>query len=85
MIELFRDISEETLAKLNDDVNARKNMARIGAWFVEVSINMMQESPEFRKTLSRAMTEFLKYPESWEAINQSMTAYREFLTDQHHH
>ena len=85
MMEMFRDVSEETLAKLNDDVSARESIARIGAWFVEISISMMQESPAFRKALAQAMTEFLKHPEFWEAINQSMTAYREFLTDPHHH
>ena len=44
----------------------------------DIGVDMLKESPEFRKAFARIHNEFLKYPESRETIEQAIKAQKEF-------
>jgi len=44
-----------------------------------MSAEAMKTSPEFRRGFARAHSEFLKYPECRETLEQSIEAYETYL------
>lgn len=44
----------------------------------DIGVDMLRESPEFRRAFARIHNEFLKYPESRETIEQALQAQKQF-------
>jgi len=44
----------------------------------EIAIHLLRESPEFRRQFARIHSEFLKYPESREVIEDSIKAFSKY-------
>ncbi len=48
----------------------------------EAATHFLQESPEFRKKFAKIHSDFIKSPESAEVIEDSITAYNNFIKEE---
>ncbi|WP_034602559.1 hypothetical protein [Clostridiisalibacter paucivorans] len=61
-----KNVREEDTRDLNQVTELFNNLT-------EVAIRIMQDDPEFRKNFGRIHSEFLKYPEGQQLVNEIMT------------
>jgi len=75
LINMLSGITDEAIKKMKGaNPEERQRIARITAEFLDLGIQLLRESPEFRSAFARIHTEFLKFPESGETIQQAIIA-----------
>lgn len=73
-------IMEKLVDELKEsDPGKRDHFIKIAVSLFDISTEAMKTSPEFRRGFAKAHSEFLKYPECRETLEQSMEAYKTYL------
>ncbi|MCL6478531.1 MAG: hypothetical protein K6T65_08940 [Peptococcaceae bacterium] len=79
LIDILAGITEETIKKMREaGPEERRSMAQLFSEMLDLSTELLKESPELRRAFSRAHAEFLKYPQCAGTIRQALEAYKEF-------
>ena len=74
------NMMEKLINELKDsDPEKRDHFIKIAVTLFDMSAEAMKTSPEFRRGFARAHSEFLKYPECRETLEQSIEAYETYL------
>lgn len=81
IIDFISGMAEDTLQKIKKDPEKYRNFISAAVAVLDTSTEMLKESPEFRRAFARVHSEFLRYPESRETIEQAFQAQQEFVPD----
>lgn len=71
MEKLVKEIKESNPEK-------REHLINSSVMLFEISTEALKNSPEFRKGFAMVHSEFLKYPECQDTIQQSIEAYKKY-------
>ncbi|MGI6092697.1 MAG: hypothetical protein GX348_07700 [Veillonellaceae bacterium] len=66
--ELMTSMATDKLAELKKDPTKHEEFVRMVVSALDMSTELLKESPEFRQAFARVHTEFFKYPECQETI-----------------
>ena len=79
IFDMLSNLSEDAMKELRER-HPEKNQHIVNTIIAmtDIGVDMLRESPEFRRAFARIHNEFLKYPESQETIEQALRAQKEF-------
>lgn len=70
--KLVKEIRETDPAK-------RDHLVKSATMLLGISTEALKDNPEFRRAFAMVHSEFLKYPECADTLEQGIKAYREYL------
>lgn len=81
IIDFISGMAEDTLQRIKKDPEKYQNFIAATVAVLDTTTEMLKENPELRRAFARVHSEFLKYPESRETIEQAFRARQEFAPD----
>lgn len=80
LLDQLMNLMEKLVIEIREtEPEKRDHFLKVAAELFEISAEAVRISPEFRQGFALVHSEFLKYPECRETVEQSINAYKKFV------
>ncbi len=80
LLDQMMSVMEKLVKEIREtEPEKRDHFLKITSELFTISAEAIRISPEFRQGFALVHTEFLKYPECRETVEQSLAAYKQFV------